>query len=122
DRISNGMASITDTYVYKSFGESQVSTGSTLNVFKFLGQLGIYINSDLVNYFARARFYDTDIGRWISTDPLGFGGGDVNLFRYVRNNPTNYTDPSGEDCPGCDIPGWVIWLLFGAPSGIFMNS
>jgi hypothetical protein len=27
--------------------------------------------------------------------PLGFEGGDVNLYRYVRNSPTNLTDPTG---------------------------
>ena len=29
-------------------------------------------------------------------DPIGFAGGDVNLYAYVFNSPTNYTDPTGE--------------------------
>jgi uncharacterized protein RhaS with RHS repeats len=33
--------------------------------------------------------------RFISEDPVGFSGGDANLYGYVGNNPTNYTDPSG---------------------------
>jgi hypothetical protein len=32
-------------------------------------------------------------------DPIGFAGGDVNLFRYVENNSVNETDPLGH-CPG----------------------
>ena len=28
-------------------------------------------------------------------DPLGFAAGDANLYRYVGNNPTNHTDPTG---------------------------
>lgn len=28
------------------------------------------------------RWYDASIGRWISMDPIGFEGGDVNLYRY----------------------------------------
>jgi uncharacterized protein RhaS with RHS repeats len=35
------------------------------------------------------------VGRFISEDPLGFGGGDVNLSAYVRNNPVNRIDPTG---------------------------
>jgi uncharacterized protein RhaS with RHS repeats len=35
------------------------------------------------------------VGRWVSQDPLGFSGGDANLYRYVRNDSTNRTDPSG---------------------------
>ncbi len=31
----------------------------------------------------------------ISEDPIGFEGGDVNLFRYVGNNPVNWIDPIG---------------------------
>jgi RHS repeat-associated protein len=43
----------------------------------------------------RARPYDPATGRFISQDPIGFGGGDANLYRYVGNGPTNATDPSG---------------------------
>ena len=39
--------------------------------------------------------YDPTVGRWLSQDPIGFKGGDPNLYRYVGNSPTNATDPSG---------------------------
>ena len=39
--------------------------------------------------------YDPSIGRWTQEDPIGFAGGDVNLYRYVGNSPTNHTDPTG---------------------------
>ncbi|MDF1615811.1 RHS repeat-associated core domain-containing protein, partial [Desulfurivibrio dismutans] len=35
------------------------------------------------------------IGRFISKDPIGFAGGDVNLYGYVLNNPVNWVDPWG---------------------------
>jgi RHS repeat-associated protein len=47
-----------------------------------------------LNYY-RARYYDPQVGRFISVDPMGFGAGDTNLYRYVGNNSTNATDPSG---------------------------
>jgi len=31
----------------------------------------------------------------LSEDPIGFAGGDANLYRYVENNPINFTDPLG---------------------------
>ena len=41
--------------------------------------------------------YDPSIGRWLTPDPIGFAGGDVNLYGFVGNAPTNYVDPSGLD-------------------------
>ncbi len=39
--------------------------------------------------------YDPTIGRFLSEDPIGFDGGDPNLYRYVGNSPPNGTDPTG---------------------------
>ncbi|MDE0092880.1 MAG: hypothetical protein OXN83_06315, partial [Oligoflexia bacterium] len=41
-------------------------------------------------------YYDPDLARWISEDPIEFNGGDLNLYRYTFNSSINYTDPSGE--------------------------
>jgi RHS repeat-associated protein len=45
--------------------------------------------------FNRARYYDPATGRWTTEDPLGFAAGDTNLYRYVQDQPTRFTDPSG---------------------------
>lgn len=45
--------------------------------------------------YERNRYADLMEGGYISKDPIGFAGGDVNLYRRVRNNPVNYTDPFG---------------------------
>jgi RHS repeat-associated protein len=52
--------------------------------------------------YYRARYYDAANGRFISVDPIGFGAGDTNLYRYVGNSSTMYTDPSGEWA----LPSW----------------
>jgi RHS repeat-associated protein len=46
-------------------------------------------------YHTWARYYSPRLQRFLSEDPLGFGGGDVNLFAYVGNSPENFTDPVG---------------------------
>ena len=44
----------------------------------------------------RTRHYNPQTGRFLSADPIGFDGGDANLYRYVENNPINFSDPSGK--------------------------
>ncbi len=41
------------------------------------------------------RWYDAEVGRWISEDPIGFAGGDANLYRFGQNNSLRYVDPTG---------------------------
>ena len=41
------------------------------------------------------RDYDPIIGRWTALDPIGFAGGDTNLYGYVFSDPVNFVDPRG---------------------------
>jgi RHS repeat-associated protein len=41
------------------------------------------------------RTYNPANGQWLSEDPIGFGGRDVNWRRYVGNSPTNGVDRNG---------------------------
>ncbi len=49
------------------------------------------------------RWYDATVGKWLSEDPIGFDAGDANLYRYVGNSPTQFTDPLGLDGLGLDF-------------------
>ena len=51
------------------------------------------------------RWYDPAAGRWISEDPIGFAGGDANLYRYVGNQSTLLVDPSGLHDEWPDVQG-----------------
>ena len=46
-------------------------------------------------YFYRARYYDVSIGRFVSEDPIRFGGFDSQLTRYAQNAPPIFSDPFG---------------------------
>ena len=58
-------------------------------------------------YYYHARWYDPHTGRFISQDPTGFAAGDPNLYRYVGNSPTIFTDRTGleKDIPGQNDEG-----------------
>ncbi len=45
--------------------------------------------------YNRRRYYDPNLSKWTSADPMGFDAGDANLYRYVGNGPTNGVDPRG---------------------------
>ncbi len=65
---------------------------SSLVPFGFAG--GLYDpDTGLVRF--GARDYDPQIGRWVSKDPIRFGGHQANLYVYVGNDPVNRIDPSG---------------------------
>ena len=42
------------------------------------------------------RYYDPEVGRFITPDPIGIAGG-INIYAYCHNDPVNYVDPNGLD-------------------------
>jgi RHS repeat-associated protein len=62
------------------------------------GFTGREVDAESGLHYFRARYYDPTTGRFLQEDPMGLAGGDINLFRYVFNNPVNLLDPFGEAC------------------------
>src|SRR5579871_5425675 len=85
------------TFSYWPYGEVKTSSGPTATPFQYVGTLGYYRDSGSKEY-VRARYLDTQKGRWLTQDPIGFDGGDWDLYRYVENRPTSQSDPSGLWC------------------------
>jgi len=78
-------------YSYDPFGNTTVSGATNSNEFQYTGRE----NEGNGLYFYRARYYSPALGRFISEDPLGFAGSDINVYSYVGNNPISRVDPSG---------------------------
>jgi RHS repeat-associated protein len=72
---------------------------------------GRELDSDTGLYFYRARWYDAKNGRFISEDPIGFNGGDRNLYRYVGNCTPTRTDPFGLLYTEVPLPQSITWSL-----------
>jgi RHS repeat-associated protein len=56
---------------------------------------GLEYDSDLKSFYARYRWYNPEMGRFVNRDPVRYDAGDVNLYRFVGNNPVNELDPFG---------------------------
>ena len=64
--------------------------------FQPFGYAGGLRDSDTGLLHFGARDYDPATGRWTAKDPIGFGGGDSDLYGYVSDDPVNFFDPTGE--------------------------
>ncbi|MCB0490486.1 MAG: RHS repeat-associated core domain-containing protein [Cyclobacteriaceae bacterium] len=49
-----------------------------------------------LDYFG-ARYYNSEVARWLAVDPMGKKYPSVSPYNYVLNNPVNAYDPDGKD-------------------------
>lgn len=78
---------------YAAFGAAMVDAESTVtNNLRFPGQ---YFDAETGGHWNFQRYFDPVSGRYTQVDPIGFAGGDVNLFRYVGNGVVVWSDPWG---------------------------
>jgi len=92
--VTDSSESVVNSYDYSPFGMIISQSEGFAQPFKHVGRLGVMAEANCF-YYMRARYYDPVNGRFISEDPMGFNGGDVNLYVYVQNNPLLVVDPSG---------------------------
>jgi RHS repeat-associated protein len=112
DVLTNEQGVIVDQRTYDSFGNTLSQLDPNVK-FRF-GYTGRESDPETGLYYYRARYFDANVGRFISTDPIGFEAGDANLYRYVNNSSTLATDPSGKilNILGIAAIGGVIGGLY----------
>jgi RHS repeat-associated protein len=76
---------------HKPFGDQHYASGSHLESKGWIGEREE--ETELV--YLNARFYDPDLARFVSPDPIALPGQLLNRYTYSRNNPVNFADPSG---------------------------
>ena len=87
-------------YTYNAWGEVMISgTNISLGVINPYRYRDYYYDSGSGLYFLQTRYYDPQVGRFLSMDdveyidPETIGG--VNLYAYCNNNPVMNVDPNG---------------------------
>jgi RHS repeat-associated protein len=92
--LTNGTGAYVNRYSYLPFGETTTVAAAVPNPFGFVGEWGV-MEAGAGLSFMRARHYDAAVGQFVSDDPIGLAGEDVNLRRYATNNPVSVIDPNG---------------------------
>jgi RHS repeat-associated protein len=91
--LTDNAGVVQDTIQYAAFGAIMVETNRAFGgTFKFTAGSQ---DSDTGFVYHWKRYEDTLTGTWTTQDPILFGAGDPNPRRYLRNSPTNGTDPTG---------------------------
>lgn len=98
---SNGVAVV--KYKYDDWGrslttvvDSSASEIANLNPFRYRSY---YLDTETGFYFLKTRYYDPEIGRFMTIDDISYLNPDsingLNLYTYCTNNPNKYVDPNG---------------------------
>jgi RHS repeat-associated protein len=93
-RVTDAAGAVVNSYDYDAYGQRLSALEGVEIAYGYTGR-EYDAESGLMYY--RLRVYDPAMGRFLQTDPLGFAAGDLNLYRYVGNDPLNVTDPSGKN-------------------------
>jgi RHS repeat-associated protein len=101
--VNTSDGSIAQRMDYDVWGKVTQDTNPGFQPFGYAG--GLYDRDTKLVRFG-ARDYDAETGRWTAKDPIGFAGGDANLYGYVLGDPVNFTDPKGL-CPAC----WALAIF-----------
>ena len=94
-------------YRYDAWGKCKVldATGAEITDNTHIGILNpfryrsYYFDHGIGLYFLKTRYYDPEIGRFMTIDDLSYLDPEsingLNLYAYCGNNPVMYADPSG---------------------------
>ncbi|NCB94635.1 MAG: RHS repeat-associated core domain-containing protein, partial [Clostridia bacterium] len=110
--IIDNQSNTVSGYQYDSWGKLLKITGNQelgkLNPFRYRGY---YYDNETELYYLNSRYYDPEVGRFVSADDLAVLDGandhiiENNLFAYCLNNPVNMSDDDG------NWPKWATNLV-----------
>ncbi len=116
--LTDSKQKVVESYDYDSFGNPKRKGDKVKNSYTFTGREW---DKEIGLYYYRARYYDSNVGRFTRFDPIWRGvrqsngnscrqsvdtfsnqdSRELNPYIYVMNNPINFTDPEGLQALGC---------------------
>jgi RHS repeat-associated protein len=94
--LVNDSGVLQEHIAYSPFGQQVVAQSTNPGSVVFvIGYTGTYTDVATADQLHGVRWYDPASQRWLSEDPMGFGAGDANLYRYCGNGATDFVDPTG---------------------------
>ncbi len=86
---------LTSSGTFDVYGaKRQGGTGAATSRQGFVGSLGHVSDAETGLVYMRARYYDPNVGRFVSQDPKRSG---LNWYAYCGNDPVNKVDSSGQE-------------------------
>src|SRR5579872_5239533 len=91
--VTNSSQTVTGTITFEGFGQAVATTGSSTDPYMFAATSGCRNDGDAGLSLVGARYYDAQVGRFITRDT------DLNQhpYAYCNHDPINYVDPTGHD-------------------------
>jgi RHS repeat-associated protein len=97
-RITDKSGALVWKAEYDGFGKALINSSAADPVTSNLRFPGQYFDEETGLHYNNRRYFDPDTGRYLTRDPIGFGGG-FNQYAYAKHNPSTFTDPTGEIIP-----------------------
>ncbi|MGP3610973.1 MULTISPECIES: RHS repeat-associated core domain-containing protein [Anoxybacillaceae] len=108
--LTDASGNVVAQYEYDAWGNILSKTGAlaTANPYRYAGY---YYDEETGLYYLMARYYDANMGRFLTRDTFHGSEGDnlsLNLYTYSQNNPIIYVDPSGHAA----VSTWVSYTKY----------
>ncbi len=94
-QLTDTSGNVVKSYDYDAFGNEKNPDANDTNVFRYCGE---YFDKETGTIYLRARYYEPEIGRFITEDSYWGKDNDplsLNLYTYCSNNPVMFIDPTG---------------------------
>jgi RHS repeat-associated protein len=95
--VTDSNQSVTGTLTTEGFGQTVATTGSSTNPYMFAATSGYRNDGDAGLMHVGARYYDAQVGRFITRDTYL----SQHPYVYCNADPVNAVDPAGH------MPGWL---------------
>ena len=89
--LSSGAGALAQTYAFDSFGKQTASSGSLTNPFQYTARES---DPETGLYYYRARYYDSNSGRFLGGDPIGLTQDQTSIHMSATTRQALLTRPA----------------------------